>query len=370
MLTIRQTLIFGSCLVVVIIAAACGGGPAAPSKSDGTTIAGIVSVKGSAAAATAPAAAVTAPGAAATLGAEATGLTVSVVGTNLSSAVDSSGYFQLSGVPSGTVRLQFTDTNVNATVELSNVGQQQLIEIQVQLTGTAAAIVDEARSNSKVSLCHNTGTGTYHMIDVSQSAEPAHRAHGDGKVGDTVPGSQNMVFDQNCRVVGPAIKIEKSTNGEDADSAPGPTITVGEPVTWQYVVTNTGKIALTIVAVVDDRIGPLACPGTTLAVQQSMTCTASGVAVAGQYSNVGTVTANSASGAVTDSDASHYFGQVPGTEEGPKIQICHRTGNGSYHLIDISVSAEPAHRAHGDAKVGEAVPGIPGKTFGAGCTVN
>jgi hypothetical protein len=52
------------------------------------------------------------------------------------------------------------------------------------------------------------------------------------------------------------------------------------------------------------------------------------------------------------------------------VQICHRTGNGSYHLIDISVSAEPAHRAHGDATIGEAVPGSPGKKFGAGCSVN
>jgi hypothetical protein len=63
---------------------------------------------------------------------------------------------------------------------------------------------------------------------------------------------------------------------------------------------------------------------------------------------------------------------VPGTttDEGPKVQICHRTGNGSYHLIDISISAEPAHRAHGDATIGEAVPGSPGKKFGAGCSVN
>ena len=371
MLSARQTLIIGSCLVVVAIAAGCGGGPAAPSKIDGTTIAGMVNVNG--AAVTAPGAAAATTGAdvtAATLGAAAAGLTVSVVGTNLSAAVEPSGYFQIPGVPSGTVRLQFKDAGVDATVQLSNVGQERLIEIQVQLTGSTAAIVDEVRSNSKVSLCHSTGTGSYHMIDVSDSAEPAHRAHGDGKVGDAVPGSPKMVFDQNCRVVGPAIEIEKSTNGEDADNAPGPTVVVGSPVTWQYVVTNTGTIPLTNVTVVDDRNVAVSCPGTTLAVQQSMTCTGTGVATAGQYRNVGTVTANSASGTVTDSDASHYFGQVPGTEEeGPKVQLCHRTGNGSYHLIEVSINAEPAHRAHGDAKIGEAVPGSPGKVFGAGCSV-
>lgn len=356
MLTARRTLVIGSCLAVLAIAAACGGRvPTSPSGIDATTIAGTVNVNGGAA---------TLPGAA------ITGLTVTVVGTNLSANVDSSGYFQLPGVPSGTVRLQFRDAIVNATVELSNVGQESLIEIQVQVTGTSAVIVNEVRSDSKVSLCHRTDSGSYHMIDVSVNAEPAHRAHGDGKVGDPVPDQPLKVFDQSCRAVGPSVEIVKSTNGEDANEAPGPTIDVGSPVTWEYVVTNTGTVALTNVVVLDDRNVTVICPGTTLAAGESMTCRGTGVATAGQYRNVGTVTASSASGTVTDTDASHYFGQVPGTEDGPKVQICHRTGNGSYHLIEISVNAEPAHRGHGDAKIGEAVPGMAGKVFGAGCSVN
>jgi hypothetical protein len=353
-LTARRTVFLESCLMVLIIAAACGGGPTGPSRIDEITIAGTVHVNGGAA---------TVPGAA------ATGLTVTVVGTGLSAIVESSGFFQLRGVPSGTVQLQFRDAFVNATVELSNVGQEQFIEIQVQVTSTSAVIVTDVRSNSKVSLCHRADSGSYHMIDVSVNAESAHRAHGDGKVGDAVPGQPNKVFDPNCRAVGPSIHIEKSTNGENADDAPGPTIVVGGPVTWQYVVTNTGTIPLTNVTVVDDRNVAVTCPGLTLAIGQSMTCTGSGVATVGQYRNVGTVTANSTSGTVSDTDASHYLGQTPGTD-GPKVQLCHRTGNGSYHLIEISISAEPAHRAHGDGKVGEAVPSSPGKVFGAGCTVN
>jgi hypothetical protein len=376
--------------MVVAIAAACGGGPAGPSKINGTTstttttpttttttttIAGTVNAIGAAMSdgtVMAPGAATTPHGTAATAPVSAaTGLTVSVVGTNLSAAVEPSGYFQLPGVPSGTVRLQFRDAGVDATLEISNVGQESLIEIQVRLTGTSAVIVEEVRSNSKVSLCHSTGTGLYHMIDVSDSAEPAHRAHGDGKVGDPVPGKPMMVFDQTCRVGGPAIQIKKSTNGEDADNAPGPTIVVGSQVTWQYVVTNTGTIPLIDITVVDNMNVAVSCPEKTLAVQHSETCTASGVAVAGQYRNVGTVTASSTSGTVTDSDASHYFGLAAlVTDEGPKVQICHRTGNGSYHLIEISINAEPAHRAHGDAKITEAVPGSPGKVFGVGCSVN
>ena len=368
-----RTLIIGSCLMVLAIAGACGGGPASACKVDGTTIAGMVTVNGASLVASSAAASSSAAGTTAATApvAQASALTVTVVGTSLSTAVESSGYFQLAGVPPGTARLQFKDTAVDATVEIANVGKESLIEIQVQLTNTSAVVTNEVRSNDKVSMCHRTGTGTYHMIDISQSAEPAHRDHGDGKVGDPVPGSPKMVFDQNCAPAGPAIEIEKSTNGEDADDAPGPTITVGSPVTWRYVVTNTGTIPLTNVTVADDKGVAVTCPSTSLAVGQSMTCTGSGVAVLGQYSNIGTVTANSTGGSVTDSDASHYFGQAPGTtDEGPKVQICHKTGNGSYHPIEISVNAEPAHRAHGDGMIGEAVPGLPGKIFGPGCSVN
>ena len=76
-----------------------------------------------------------------------------------------------------------------------------------------------------------------------------------------------------------------------------------------------------------------------------------------------------ASGNVTASDPSHYLGVVPDEETGPKVQLCHKTGNGSYHSIEVSINAEPAHRAHGDGKIGEAVPGNAGKVFGAGCSV-
>jgi hypothetical protein len=82
------------------------------------------------------------------------------------------------------------------------------------------------------------------------------------------------------------------------------------------------------------------------------------------------VTANSVAGPVKDVDASHYFGEAPTQVGERKVEICHRTGNGQYHLIDIGISAEPAHRAHGDAKIGEPVPGSSGKVFTASCSVS
>ena len=349
MQTTTRALFVASCLAFLAVAGCGSGSPTEPTASGGAgaTIAGTVN----SAAAGAP-----------------SGLTVTVVGTGLSAAVENAGQFRLAGVPAGNVELQFRASTVNATARLSNVGQEEMIEIQVNLSGSTATIVNEVRSG-KVALCHSTGNGSYHLIEVSVSAEPAHRAHGDAKIGEPVPGDGTKVFDSDCRPVGASVRIKKSTNGEDADQAPGPTIAVSSPVTWQYVVTNTGTVGLTNVSVVDDRNVTVSCPGTTLSVGQSMTCSGSGVATAGQYRNVGTVRAQAAAVVVTSSDVSHYLGQAPNEEQGPKVQLCHRTGNGSYHLISVSVNAEPAHRAHGDGKIGEAVPGQTGSTFGAACAV-
>jgi len=107
----------------------------------------------------------------------------------------------------------------------------------------------------------------------------------------------------------PAITVEKSTNGEDADTVPGPSITVGDPVTWTYVVTNTGDVALTGVIVTDDILGDVCTIG-NLAVGDSETCEKSSTAVAGQYANIGTATDNGGEeSTVIATDPSHYFGQ-------------------------------------------------------------
>ena len=100
----------------------------------------------------------------------------------------------------------------------------------------------------------------------------------------------------------PGIDVEKATNGEDADSPPGPTVplydavcastvspfeTLAErcvpvaQVTWTYVVTNTGSVPLGGITVVDDKIGSITCPKTSLAPGESMTCTATGAGPGG-----------------------------------------------------------------------------------------
>ncbi|MEN6342435.1 MAG: kelch repeat-containing protein [Methanospirillum sp.] len=111
----------------------------------------------------------------------------------------------------------------------------------------------------------------------------------------------------------PGIGIKVYTNGQDADAGPGPSITAGETVQWTYVVTNTGGLPLTNVAVTDSRGVAVTAPKTALAVGEAMTCTASGTAAVGQYENVGTASGRSAAGAmpVSASDPSHYLGVLP-----------------------------------------------------------
>ena len=144
------------------------------------------------------------------------------------------------------------------------------------------------------------------------------------------------------------MKIKKSTNGEDADNAPGPGILVGSPVVWRYVVTNTGTISLTGIVVVDDKGVVLrsSVGQSILSAGQTITCTGTGVAALGQYNDIGKVTANSTLGAVDDSDPSHYLGITATTPPPPpgQMTICHvPPGNFSArHTITIGTSAWPA----------------------------
>ncbi|MBN2355052.1 T9SS type A sorting domain-containing protein, partial [candidate division KSB1 bacterium] len=126
----------------------------------------------------------------------------------------------------------------------------------------------------------------------------------------------------------PAIEIEKATNGEDADLPTGPKIRVGDPVTWTYLVTNTGDVPLNNITVTDDKGVVVTLPATTLAPGESMIGTATGIATAGQYQNVATVAGLAPDGTrVTDTDPSHYYGEEP---EGGKFHDLNKNGLEEY----------------------------------------
>jgi hypothetical protein len=109
----------------------------------------------------------------------------------------------------------------------------------------------------------------------------------------------------------PEILIEKSTNGLDADQPPGVMMNEGDAVTWSYVVTNVGPEAIEGISAADDLEGAVTCPKSSLAVDESMTCTPKlGVARSGQYVNIATVTGIGVESGLPaqDDDPSHYMG--------------------------------------------------------------
>ncbi|MFQ5517035.1 MAG: hypothetical protein ACE5E8_05625, partial [Acidimicrobiia bacterium] len=113
-----------------------------------------------------------------------------------------------------------------------------------------------------------------------------------------------------AQTAGPSVDLEKTTNGTDADSAPGPTLAAGGTVDWSYIVTNDGGVPLTDVAVTDDQGVAVTCPGTSLAPGESMTCSGSGVAYPEPYANTGTVTALAGDVPVSATDPSNYSGAL------------------------------------------------------------
>ncbi|MCX6050558.1 MAG: carboxypeptidase regulatory-like domain-containing protein [Chloroflexi bacterium] len=136
-----------------------------------------------------------------------------------------------------------------------------------------------------------------------------------------------------CLTADTYIKIKKFTNGpgqtpQDADTLTGPLIPVGSVVTWSYMITNTGMLTLTNLTLSDDKLGIIGpnevsnCPPATtlLGPGDSILCTATGVASAGQYTNTAIITGSTPiplivpQRTVTATNPSHYFGTSPGID--------------------------------------------------------
>jgi len=111
------------------------------------------------------------------------------------------------------------------------------------------------------------------------------------------------------------ISIIKTTNGEDANSPPGPLIPVDGAVTWKYVVTTASNDPLHSITVADSTgVMPAYISGDAnsdglLTSDEIWIYQAAGIAVEGQYANIGTVTGSTPEEQlVTDEDPSHYYG--------------------------------------------------------------
>ena len=191
---------------------------------------------------------------------------------------------------------------VTWTYVVTNTGQVTLLDVAVTDDREGAIACPKTTLAPGESMTC-TAQGVAQVGPYANRADVTGRDEDDRQAGDSDPSHYNGV----PRPIG--IDLEKATNGHDADSAPGPDIPSGNPVTWSYVVTNTGQVTLLDVAVSDDLEGAIACPKSTLAPGESMTCTAHGTAGNGSYANLGMVTGrDELDRTVSDDDPSHYHG--------------------------------------------------------------
>ncbi|WP_430592461.1 DUF7507 domain-containing protein [Humidisolicoccus flavus] len=166
------------------------------------------------------------------------------------------------------------------------------------------------------------------------------------------------VTDESWYFAGAAgLEVVKTTNGVDVTEAPGLSLTPGDDVTWQYAVTNTGELDLVNVLVVDtDSDGNVVFSQTipALAVGETVTLSATGVVIEGQYHNTVAVSAeNPAGGAgLVGSDDSWYYGVTSGltleklvadAESGPWVETQElESGAAAYWQLTVTNSGNSA----------------------------
>jgi hypothetical protein len=212
---------------------------------------------------------------------------------------------------------------VNWTYNVTNCGSVNLTSIVVtDDNGTPGNLGDDFNpvrisGDDGDNVLETTEAWIYQATGTAAAGQYANNS----TVTGTLPVGANVSDDDPSHYfgLGPAIDIEKHTNGEDADSPTGPYIGVNSSVSWTYIVTNTGAVNLTGIVVTDDHLGvtPVYLSGDdgdgVLNPSEIWIYQAFGVAQAGQYANVGTVNGTPPVGPdVSDSDPSHYY-NLPST---------------------------------------------------------
>jgi hypothetical protein len=89
-----------------------------------------------------------------------------------------------------------------------------------------------AQGRAKVNVCHANGAGSFNLINVSESALPAHLAHGDAVPGDAVPGMAGYDFSSDCTPTfnGTVVNVTSCVSG----FFPGIYLNPGEGLTFNF----------------------------------------------------------------------------------------------------------------------------------------
>jgi hypothetical protein len=122
-----------------------------------------------------------------------------------------------------------------------------------------------------VTVDFNDGTGPHQVLDIPAPTPipPTYKFGFAASTGDfdDVHLIRNVVINADEPL--PRLELVKQVQ----EPRPGH-LTVGDDVHYQYVVTNSGDTPITGLVVHDPVVGPVSCPTTTLAVDETATCTA------------------------------------------------------------------------------------------------
>ncbi|MCP3913607.1 MAG: hypothetical protein GY713_22000 [Actinomycetia bacterium] len=238
---------------------------------------------------------------------------------------------------------------------VTNTGDLDLGQVNVWDDELGAVCVVDAIAPGAVHVCQATKTVTLGLWSArgSVSGQPVDSAGHPFPDTTGLPGS--VTGQDNSFHVGvglPAIDIEKDVNGFDADTEDeAATLTIGDAITWSYVVTNTGALPLDMVTITDDELGPVCVLEGLLAPGEQHTCTMTGVTQQGLHGMTGSVSAIPAEGsnAVFDSDPSWYRASEATTTTQPTTTTTQPTTTSTTSLKVLGttvVSASPQVLAH------------------------
>ena len=221
---------------------------------------------------------------------------------------------------------------ITYTYAVTNQGNVPLSNVVMvdDVCATPSFIAGDTNQNGILDLTE-TWTFTCSAI-LTQATDGLATATGVDSLGGTVQATANLGVD----ISNPAIGIVGSINGQDASQSPGPALAVGQQVTRQYVVTNTGNVTLTDITLIDDTGTPISCSQDTLAVGESMTCSVTGSAEAGLHPQTVAATGHdSLDNPATAEATTHYLGIQAGIQVEKSISL------DQMHWIEARTSPGP-----------------------------
>jgi hypothetical protein len=157
-------------------------------------------------------------------------------------------------------------------------------------------------SNTVPHLGTLTCTGSYTILAADITA---------GSVTNTVTAQVDICGDDcNFTMTANATVTFAATPSWTLTKTPNPTTytSAGQTIHYSYLLTNTGNVTITAIAIGDNKVSPVSCPVPTLAAGASTTCTGnytttSGDVTAGSVTNTATATGTPTSGTLSPATA-------------------------------------------------------------------